>query len=188
MKKAVLDDAHLEPVKETFTSVVKWNKVNDYSAESLGINAKKSYICSMKNEQKNLIGDKEADNVKAEAFTEPITRIATHHEQRQLVACIFGDPVNMVKGSMWYYSQGGEQYQLFMPFTEHPVQSAIYDYAGTDGKVRVRRRGQRMSITLDCPIRLGVAGIDDLFRREEVRQALAKAEGSDELQQNANAA
>ena len=142
----------------------------------------------MINEQKNLVGNWEVNSKKEEATAGQLPRVVTHHEQRVLIACILGEPVRMVKGSMWYYANGEEQYQLFMPFTEHPVQSAIYDYAGAEGKVRVRRRGQRMSIHLECPVSLGAEGINDLYSRHEVRQALAKVGNSDEQQQSVSAA
>ena len=100
---------------------------------------------------------------------------ATHQDAREALKLVWGEPTKMVKGSLWYYTNNGEEYTLFMPFTERTPKSAVYDYSGREGKVRIRRNEHRTGITVECPNSMGVEAIDALWNAEATRMALKGA-------------
>ena len=100
---------------------------------------------------------------------------ATHRDCRECLKQVWGAPTKMVKGSLWYYTNGEEQFEVFMPFTERIPKSAVYDYSGHEGKVRIRRNEHRTGITVECPNDMGVEAIDALWNAEATRIALKGA-------------
>lgn len=104
-----------------------------------------------------------------------LSAYATHHECRECLKQVWGEPTKMVKGSLWYYTNGEEQFEVFMPFTERTPKSAVYDYSGREGKVRIRRNEHRTGITVECPNNMGVEAIDALWNAEATRMALKGA-------------
>ena len=99
----------------------------------------------------------------------------THQECRDYLKQLWGEPTKMTLGSQWHYLCNGEEHTVFMPFTERLPKSAVYDYAGREGKVRIRRNERRTTITIDCPNSKGVEAVDALWHAEPTRKALEGA-------------
>ena len=99
----------------------------------------------------------------------------THQECRDYLRQLWGEPTKMTLGSQWHYQCNGEEHTVFMPFTERQPKSAVYDYVGREGKVRIRRNARRTTITIDCPNNKGMMAIDALWHAEPTRKALESA-------------
>ena len=110
-----------------------------------------------------------------------ITKKPTHEEhaeQRAVVAQLWGEPLDAVKGTMYHYDNQGEPVRLFMPFAERETPSIMYRhkslYKGAD-KATIRKTSQRTQLTLDIPTHWGIEAMDALYYNEDLRGALCKA-------------
>lgn len=112
---------------------------------------------------------------------EQITRKPTHEEhaeQRALIAQLWGEPLDAVKGTMYHYDNQGEPVRLFMPFAERETPSIMYRhkslYKGAD-KATIRKTSRRTQLTLDIPTHWGIEAMDALYYNEDLRRALYEA-------------
>ena len=126
--------------------------------------------------RKNVSSDTMGNQLKDECAEHVgLSACATHRDSRECLKGVWGEPTKMVHGSLWYYANNGEEYTVFMPFSERTPKSAVYDYIGKDGKVRIRRNQRRTSITIDCPNEMGVEAIGALWNAAPTREALEGA-------------
>ena len=111
---------------------------------------------------------------------EEITRKPTHEEhaeQRALIAHLWGEPLDTVKGTMYHYDNHGEAIRLFMPFAERETPSVKYRYIVPrgGGKVTVRQTRYRTQLAIDVPTRMGCAALEALYHSDDTRDALNEA-------------
>ncbi len=110
-----------------------------------------------------------------------ITKNPTHEEhaeQRAVIAQLWGEPLDAVKGTMYHYDNQGEPIRLFMPFAERETPSIMYRhkslYKGAD-KATIRKTSRRTQLTLDIPTHWGIEAMDALYYNEDLRRALYEA-------------
>ena len=110
-----------------------------------------------------------------------ITRKPTHEEhaeQRAVIAHLWGEPLDAVKGTMYHYDNQGEPIRLFMPFAERETPSIMYRHKSTfrgGEKATIRKTAYRTQLTLDIPTHWGIEAMDALYHNEDLRGALCKA-------------
>lgn len=110
-----------------------------------------------------------------------ITRKPTHEEhaeQRAVVAHLWGEPLDAVKGTMYHYDNQGEPIRLFMPFAERETPSITYRHKSTfrgGEKATIRKTAYRTQLTLDIPTHWGIEAMDALYHNEDLRGALCRA-------------
>lgn len=97
------------------------------------------------------------------------------------------EPVKMVKGSMCYFDNGGEEVAMFMPFTERKSPNVLYvsEWGRRGPKAKVRQTKYRTILTLDVPTCRGYEEMDALYADSDTRAALEAAfENETEVKQN----